>query len=223
MKLGLASNFQDEIENIEPIWTLFKDTVDMWTVVDSGSTDGTIEKLKEIVGDKLNLIQDDMIRTKGYGYSRTQLIELSEGMDWVLIIDGDERMFPEDTSKLRQVIKGDHDIVYLPRCHYQDWEATKVQYGSMTKLGPDWHEALLINPDWQARLVRRTMIEGQSTIRWRRRVHELVYGHTSILQSLNNPVVRHFGWMKSKARLAYVKSVCDALWQRECMENPKKK
>lgn len=88
MQLGLASNFQDEVDNIEPIWNLFKGVVDLWTVVDSGSTDGTQDKLKSQVGDKLNLIEDPMIKVHGYGYSRTKLIELSTSMDWVLIIDG---------------------------------------------------------------------------------------------------------------------------------------
>ena len=104
MKLGLVSNFQDEINNIESIWGLFKDVVDMWTVIDSGSTDGTQQKLKEFVGSKLKLIESDLIKTNGYGYSRTKLIELSDNMDWVLIIDGDERMLPEDIEKLKKLI-----------------------------------------------------------------------------------------------------------------------
>lgn len=211
IKLGLASNFQDEADNIEPIWKIFRGIVDGWVVVDSGSTDGTQERLKKIVGNKLTLIEDNMIQHEGYGYSRTKLMEFSEGMDWVLIIDGDERMFPEDTAKLRKVIQGDYDIIFLPRCHYQNWEATIVEYGSMTKVGPDWREALNIKPDWQPRLVRRTIIDGKSKVRWRRRVHEVAYGHTSALQDLNVPVIRHFGWMKSKERLDLIVKLCQSL------------
>ena len=62
MKLGLTSNFQDEVGNVEAIWDIFKDVVDQWLVVDSGSTDGTQDKLREVVGDKLILIDSDMIK-----------------------------------------------------------------------------------------------------------------------------------------------------------------
>jgi glycosyltransferase involved in cell wall biosynthesis len=121
-KLALASNLQNEIDNIWPIWNLFQNICDMWTVVDSGSTDGTQEKLKEVVGTKLSLISSDMIKTIGYGFSRTKLIEFSEGMDWILIIDGDERMSLPDVVKLKAMIDEDteHDLIWLPRCHFQD-------------------------------------------------------------------------------------------------------
>jgi glycosyltransferase involved in cell wall biosynthesis len=216
MKIGLASNFQDEVENIVPIWDIFKDVVDMWTVVDSGSTDGTQEKLKEVVGDKLNLVHSDKIRNVGYGYgyARTKLIELSDGMDWVLIVDGDERMLSEDIAKLKPVIETNAscDIVFLPRCHYQNWEMTKVEYGSMDVVGSDWKVAVSINPDWQARLIKRTMVEGKSKVQFKRPVHEIVYGSDKVVQDLHgSPVIRHFGWMKSPERLKMIANLCRKL------------
>jgi glycosyltransferase involved in cell wall biosynthesis len=220
VKLGLASNFQDEIENIDSIWDIFKDLVSLWTVVDSGSTDGTQQSLRELAGDRLNLIESDMIRTNGYGYSRTKLIELSEGMDWVLIIDGDERMLPSDIEKLRRLftINLDVDVIALPRCHYQNWEMTQVEYGSMDQTGPNWQQAIKIHPDWQNRLVRRTMINGQSKVRFQRRVHELMSEESKlrIFRSLNNPVIRHFGWMKTPERKQQIVDLCTKLWNKDC-------
>jgi len=227
MKLGLASNFEDEVLNIKPIWDIFKDVVDMWTVVDSGSTDGTIEKLREVVGDKLNLIESKMIRIDGYGYSRTKLIELSEGMDWVLIIDGDERMWREDAKRIRSVIdecekNPDEEIllIALPRCHYQDWEETKVEYGSMENVGSNWREALNINPDWQPRLLKRVMLpDGKSKIQFYRRVHEIVDRRPDvkigISMNIDNPVIRHFGWMKSNERKSQIANLCQGLWEKD--------
>ena len=86
MKLGLASNLEDEYPNIEGLWKLFGDIVEKWLVVDSGSRDNTIQKLHEIVGSKLELIEDSMVKDYGFAYARTKLIELSTGMDWVMFI-----------------------------------------------------------------------------------------------------------------------------------------
>lgn len=216
-KLGLASNFQDEIENIEPIWEIFKDVVDLWTVVDSGSTDGTQDKLRELVGDRLNLIESDMIKVNGYGYARTKLIELSKDMDWVLIWDGDERMSPANVVKLKMLttLELPYDVIWLPRCHFQSWDMTKVEYGSMDKLGADWREAIRINPDWQARLIRRTMLEGKSKIHFKRRVHEQIQGIQRGFNDPANPTIFHFGWMKTDERKKQIVELCNKLWDAE--------
>lgn len=219
LKLGLASNMQDEVNNIEEIWNLYKNVVDQWLVVDSGSTDGTQDKLREVVGDKLILVESDMIKSAGYGYSRTKLIELSEGMDWVHIVDGDERMFPEDAKKVRDLVTLVHDkydLIRLPRCHYQDWEMTKVEYGSMDKIGSDWRRALKINPDWQPRLIKRTITDGVSKVQFFRRVHELIKGVDNELRSLDSPVIRHFGWMKTDEKQKQVSDLCNDLWKKDC-------
>lgn len=217
MRLGLASNMQDEVDNIEAIWTIFKDVVDQWVVVDSGSTDGTQDKLREVVGDKLILIESAMIKTNGYGYSRTKLLELSTDMDWVLIFDGDERMLPEDVTKLVNIVNTNpnYDMIWLPRCHYQDWGMTQVEYGSMDKIGSDWQEAIRINPDWQPRLIKRTMNDGKSKVRYIRRVHETVKGVDNQLRDLSSPVIRHFGWMKSSEKKQAVAALCNELWQAD--------
>ena len=215
MKIGLASNFQDEQGNVGPIWNVFKDVVDMWTVVDSGSTDNTYKRLLETVGSKLNFVSCSKIKDvdHGYGYARTKLVEASEGMDWVLIIDGDERMLPEDIDKLQSIVYYDeYDMILLPRCHYQNWEMTKVEYGNMDTVGPDWHEAIKINPDWQPRLIKRTIVSGRSKVYFKRPVHESFAGAEKILQDVNiAPVIRHFGWMKSPERLKMIANLCRKL------------
>lgn len=215
IKLGLASNFQDEVGNIEAIWNTFKNIIDKWVVVDSGSTDGTQEKLKELVGDKLILIESDMIKSQGYGYSRTKLVEFSEGMDWVLIWDGDERMLKEDVDRIKDTIASnyEYDMIRLPRCHWQDWEMTKVEYGSMDKIGNDYKQAITINPDWQPRLIKRTILEGKSKVQFYRRVHEWVKGVNKEHRDLGSPVIQHFGWCKSDERKKMVANLCDTLWK----------
>lgn len=215
-KLFLASNFQDEVDNISSIWEIFKDVIEKWVVVDSGSTDGTQQKLKDLVGERLILIESDAIKTNGYGYSRTKLVEYSVGADWVLIIDGDERMLQEDVIKLKILVDAnpDYDLIWLPRCHYQNWEMTKVEYGSMTNVGSDWQEAIRINPDWQPRLIRRTIVDGKSKVQYHRRVHEQVTADKHY-RDITNPVIRHFGWMKSPERLKMVSDLCNKLYNMD--------
>lgn len=216
-KLYLCSNFQDEISNIEPIWNLFKGVVEKWVVVDSGSSDGTQQKLRDLVGDRLILVESDMIKQNGYGFSRTKLIEYAAGADWCLIWDGDERMAPEDILKLQALVDAnpDYDMIRLPRCHYQDFEMTKVEYGSMDRIGSDYREAIHINPDFQPRLIRRTIIDGKSKVQFFRRVHEWVKGVDKEFKDLNCPVIRHFGWMKSPQRKQMVADLCDNLWKMD--------
>ena len=215
-RLWLASNFQDELANIQPIWDIFKDIVDGWLVVDSGSTDGTQECLNDLVGDRLKLVQSDMIKVNGYGFSRTKLVELSDS-DWVLIFDGDERMLEEDVDKIHPLINkyNYYDMIWLPRCHYQDWEMTKVEYGSMDRIGSDWKEAIRINPDFQPRLIHRQMIDGKNKVQFFRRVHERIEGVTNDYASRYSAVIRHFGWMKTDERKKQIASLCDVLYHMD--------
>jgi len=190
--------------------------VDQWLVVDSGSTDGTQEKLRELVGDKLLLIQDDMVRTKGYAYARTKLIELNKGMDWILIVDGDERMWLEDVKKLKNIVDSnpDYDMIWLPRVHYEgDLEKGWVRRGKgdgTNALGPDWKAAIRVLADWQPRLIKRTMINGQSKVQYKYVVHEIIYKSETLnmLKDLNSPVIRHYRFYKSPERLKMIHEVC---------------
>ena len=138
-------------------------------------------------------------------------------MDWVLVVDGDERMLEEDTAKIVSTINANQncDMIWLPRCHYQDWGMVNVEYGSMDKVGSDWREAIRINPDWQPRLIKRTIIDGKSKVQYERRVHETVKGVGAQLRNLNSPVIRHLGWMKTDDKKAAVAALCDTLWQAD--------
>jgi len=92
---------------------------------------------------------------------------------------------------------------------------TQVEYGSMDKIGPDWKEAIRINPDWQPRLIKRTMLNNKSKVNYIRRVHENVKGITKELRDINNPVIRHFGWLKSNERKKMIVDLCNSLWQMD--------
>ena len=80
-------------------------------ILDAGSDDNTIEIVKKYT-DKIHVNTD----WQGYGIQRQRLQELAS-CDWLLMLDADERLTPELTLEIKDVIKKDNrDKVYaLPR------------------------------------------------------------------------------------------------------------
>lgn len=220
MRFGLASNFEDEYQNVEGLWKIFGPVVDSWLVVDSGSHDNTPDKLREIVGDKLNLVESSMLKEYGFAHSRTQLVELSKGMDWVFIIDGDERMCPDDAKKMRHMIEQDppYDIIWLPRFVSHDREQRFIEFGGPEgTIGNSKFVAVRHFPDWQPRLIRRTMIGGQSKVRFKRAVHEVpVYEDVEIREhrDFDNPLIESYGRLKTLERRQKIGRLCRDLQKR---------
>lgn len=215
MDLGLASNFEDEYQNIEGLWKIFGPVVEQWLVVDSGSKDNTEQKLREIVGDKLVFISDPMIKTHGFAYARTKLVELSEGMDWVFTIDGDDRMCPDDAKKMKDIIDEDppYDIIWLPRIDCHDREMRWIELGaSGGQPGPDKFMAIANHPDWQPKLIRRTMVRGQSKVHFKRAVHEIPMHNDPYplreLRDLGSPIIEAYGRLKTLETRLRIRQVC---------------
>ena len=61
------------------------------------------------------------------------------------------------------------------------------------------------------------MVRVMPHIRWVRKVHEQLRGIEKgrELKELSNPVIKHFGFMKSKERLDSIKELCDRLWKED--------
>lgn len=117
-----------------------KDYINYWVIVDTGSTDGTQELIKEIMneyGIPGELHERPWV---DFGYNRTENLKLAKGKsDYRLIIDADDVLFVENGEnpfanlihdfykiKLRlgslayfrtQVIKGDQDWKYIGVLH----------------------------------------------------------------------------------------------------------
>ena len=118
-----------------------KNYINYWVIVDTGSTDGTQELIKEIM-DEYNIPGELHERPwVDFGHNRTESLEYSKGKsDYRLIIDADDVLFVEDPEfnpflnvdkdfykiKLRlgslayyrtQLIRGDQDWKYVGVLH----------------------------------------------------------------------------------------------------------
>jgi len=68
-----------------------------WVVVDDGSTDGTVDAIKKINDNRINLFSYKT--NKGRGFARTKAVNESRG-DWIVIWDVDDMYFPDRLAKI---------------------------------------------------------------------------------------------------------------------------
>lgn len=105
--LSLAMIVKDEerwltgcLQNIQPL-------VDEMIVVDTGSSDRTVEIAKKFT-DKVYLIEWED------NFSKARNVSLEKATkDWILVLDADERIDPKDFPRIRQIINKP-----LARCYY---------------------------------------------------------------------------------------------------------
>lgn len=191
--ISLMMNTKNEADNIRAVFNCFASVVDEIVVVDCESTDNTRELARKLGARVYNIGS-----CPGYGDMRTISVHLCK-TDWVIIIDGDERMDEVDVQKIPELIKlKDIDLIWLPRQHYRAWDRSIVE-------NPD----LSVYADWQARMVR-----VKPSICWVKKVHEEIRGIAKgrDYQVISNPVIRHFGFMKTPERLKEIADICNKLY-----------
>lgn len=174
------NNIRDCIESVRPI-------VSEIVVVDTGSTDRTVEVAREFTDRVYSVPFND------FGSIRTLTAHLAD-YPWVLMLDGDERIDSSEWFKIEQLItapppvpgsKGELDedgnvaidSYAWPRKRWADtWMHKQVDVGSY--------------PDWQVRLFRNHTLRKKIT--FVRRVHETVSGCVKTVKCPDGPVIHHF-------------------------------
>jgi len=202
--LVVASNMYNEIDQLEGWWnhaSLIADSGIL--IVDSGSTDGTIQFFedKKKLGYKVVVIHDEIIQRDGYGPARNHLRHESsvhfKDAHWMIYLDADERIFPEDFHRLRWIkdyLDFEYDVVALPRIDWMD--------DDMQKMAKDWR----VNPDWQARMTRLG-----SPLRYVRRLHEQITDFRKVYNSLSSPKINHFHRTAGQKKRDLVGKLCAKL------------
>jgi len=102
MKIGLCMIVKNEAHIIHESLTCTLPLISTFCIVDTGSTDNTIQKIKDFYSEKGIEGEVHERPWKNFGYNRTEALRLCDGkMDYCLIIDADDLMdFPNHTPQV---------------------------------------------------------------------------------------------------------------------------
>jgi len=207
--LVVASNLLNERPQLDEWFDFVKEIADGGIlIVDGGSTDGTLEFFlhkKDKNGRLVSLTVNNIIQEEGYGPARNHLRQLASERfpeaHWLLYLDADERIDPEDFHILRHLkdsLIDAYDVIALPRLDWLDKERTR--------LAKDWK----VNPDWQARMTRLS-----SPLKYIRRLHEQLSNFSGIYTDMTNPKINHFHRGVSQEKRDFVGRLCSKLHRED--------
>jgi len=198
-KITVAANFYNEIDNLPEWFPMAKAISDTpILIVDSGSTDGTIEYC---LREGAVVIVDDMIVREGCGFSRNYLRSATKrffpSSYWLLFLDGDERIEDaEALGRLKNMVDNNVDVIAFPRVEWYNKEKTEkalsfvVYHGRMTKL--------------------------ESPVRYIRKIRVIPCNYTKLFNSSIKMDHFHFCAPPEKRRHA------NKLWSKLYFEDPKR-
>jgi glycosyltransferase involved in cell wall biosynthesis len=186
LPISLCAMVKNEEHNIRDLLESVVHYVSEIVIVDTGSTDRTVEIAKEYTDRVYN------VGFTNFGDIRTLLVHLSN-QPWVLMLDGDERLEPGAEKILEQLVvippaTSDNgelddegnvvtDAYLLPRKRWADsWMQKQVDMESY--------------PDWQMRFFRNHT--KRRKIVFLRKLHELPTGAVKAVELPNGPVINHF-------------------------------
>jgi glycosyltransferase involved in cell wall biosynthesis len=197
-ELCIASNMYNEIDQLEGWLKTVRPITDKILIVDSGSKDGTIDRLKE---EGVIVIINDIIHREGYGPARQQLRMLSKQYfpkaEWMMFLDADERINSSDHHHLRflrDYLIDDYDVVAFPRIDWMD--------EAKTQANNDYR----VSPDWQGRMTRLN-----SPLRYVKKLHEQIINCRGIYAEITNPKINHFHRSAPQKKRDEVGKVCAKL------------
>jgi glycosyltransferase involved in cell wall biosynthesis len=98
-KLTVLIPCKDERRNIRPCIESVRELADELLIADSGSTDGTLEIVRQIGG--CRIIEREYINSANF---KNWAIPQARH-EWVLLVDADERITPELAAEIRQVLE----------------------------------------------------------------------------------------------------------------------
>ncbi len=211
--LSVAMIVKNEEENLPECLEQIKSFADEICIVDTGSTDNTVEIAKS-AGAKIGTIKwnDD------FAYARNKSLKLCTGK-WIFIIDADERISEDDRKKLRQIVENDN------LCAYRLWTrnyTNRVDRADflLAKEDDEWNQEFLgWFPSAKVRL-----FPNRPEIKFEGHVHETVLFS---LQQLNIPVIdneeiliHHYGERGSEEKLKQKQEMYITLGKKKIQQYP---
>jgi glycosyltransferase involved in cell wall biosynthesis len=176
VKLSLCTIVKNEEKNISALLDSVKDITFEQIVVDTGSTDKTVE-IAEKAGASMYSFKwiNDFAAAKNYA------IEQAKG-DWILALDADEYFLPEDADKLIEFLK-------KMQAEHEKWKETPAI------------SFMLINLDDNKRAMTKSSIirvfRNKPSIRYKGRVHEQLTIDIDKVVHLDYINMMHTGYSQS--------------------------
>lgn len=110
--LSLCMIVRDEARWLERCLRSIQGVVDEIVVVDTGSTDQT-PAIARAHGARL----DHLVWTGDFAQARNRSLELATG-DWILCLDADEELHPEDRERIRPLLSGEAEAYLVQVINY---------------------------------------------------------------------------------------------------------
>ena len=112
MKLGLCMIVKDESHIIHEVLECVRHLIDTWCIVDTGSTDNTMQIIRNFFD--IHDIQGELHQRewKGFGLSRSEALKLCDGkMDYILMIDADDLIvYPPNSKEFLKKVFEENDL-----------------------------------------------------------------------------------------------------------------
>lgn len=176
--ISVAMIMKNEEHNLDRALGSIKPYVDEIIVVDTGSTDSSVEIAKKYT-DKIYFYEwrDDFSAARNYSLQYPTC-------EWVLIYDADEEV-KEDFAGLRDFLKNlpnDVNTVYLPTLNYLDWDLKRTEIASTARLfrnGTVRYENIVHNQAiYKGRVVEAPFVIHHYGYIWTRKLKKKKYERT---------------------------------------------
>ncbi len=199
--LSLCMIVKNEAENLNKYFLQIKDLFDELIIVDTGSTDNTIEIAKKITNKSFSIDwNDNFSEAKNYAIGKAQ-------GEWILFLDADELITKEDIEKIKEAIKTDEvDAFRLNVINYLNQKTT----GAIINRTLPFNHPFFI----QFKLAR--LFRNKEEYKYKYRIHELIEDsieeNKGTIKELD-VYIHHFGTLniKSNKESYYEKLVLDQL------------
>jgi len=126
--IGLAMIVRNESATIERALMSVKDFIDVWTIVDTGSTDDTVEKVRK----ELNGIPGALYERQwhNFGHNRNELLDLAkETADFLILLDADIEVINLEAVNLNELSKDSYDVQVTGGIEYYFSYIIKSDFG----------------------------------------------------------------------------------------------
>lgn len=168
-RLSLCMIVRDEIDCLQRCIDSVKDIVDEIVIVDSGSTDGTLDLAKRYASKLAQIVWND-----DFSHARNIALDMATG-DWILQLDADEHLRKESCSDLLQSIgksdmlaynlavrnhrEGGYCEIFFPARLFRRMPTVRYSGRVHEQVTPSLLEIMRSDPRWRSGTLENVIIE----------------------------------------------------------------